>query len=190
MRRTDLRRAAVAACLLAVAGVVSAATSNRLPGLPQPLPGSTAPTAPAWTSMNAQQKRELRVRYAAWQALPDAEKQRIRGAGSALAALSASERQAAHARFAGMDQMHRDGWLLGPRLGVAYARLQPLLGYLPDAQRAPMRALLEQLDAASLEHLSLIAQRTPPQDRDALRDALLAVPTAQRAAWLQEKVGR
>lgn len=188
MRRTDRLRAR-SLLLLALAGAASATTPNGLPGVPQPAPASAPSVQPAWASMTPQQKRDLRARYAAWQALPDAEKLRVRRAGTALVAMPAAERQALQARFAGMDQMHREGWLLGPRLGAAYARLQPLLGYLPAAQREPMLSLLEQLDADSLEQLSLISQRTPPQDRAALREALLAVAPAQRAAWLREKVG-
>ncbi|MNN89513.1 hypothetical protein D3C81_2073400 [compost metagenome] len=86
--------------------------------------------------------------------------------------------------------MHREGWLLGPRLGALYAKLQPLLGFLPAEQREPMLALLHQLDAAQLEQLSLISQRTPPQERVALREQLLALAPAQRAAWLQQNVAR
>ncbi len=167
--------------------------------LPTALPASVEQAAPvarvqtpqaAWATMTPQLKRELRARYAAWQALPEAERQRIAQAAAALAAMPAAQRDALQAHFQGMDQMHRDGWLLGPRLGALYAKLQPLLGYLPAEQREPMLALLHQLDAAQLEQLSLISQRTPPQERVALREQLLALAPAQRAAWLQQNVAR
>ncbi|WP_449465617.1 DUF3106 domain-containing protein [Stenotrophomonas humi] len=167
--------------------------------VPAALPASVESTAPAanvqtpqaaWATMTPQLKRELRARYAAWQALPEGERQRIAQAAAALAAMSATQRDALQAHFQGMDQMHRDGWLLGPRLGAFYAKLQPLLGYLPAEQREPMLALLHQLDAAQLEQLSLISQRTPPQERAALREQLLALAPAQRAAWLQQNVAR
>jgi hypothetical protein len=167
--------------------------------VPTALPASLEPAAPvasvqtpqaAWATMTPQLKRDLRARYAAWQALPEAERQRIGQAATALAALPATQRDALQAHFLGMDRLHRDGWLLGPRLGTLYAKLQPLLGYLPAEQREPMLALLHQLDAAQLEQLSLISQRTPPQERVALREQLLALAPAQRAAWLQQNVAR
>ena len=70
-----------------------------------------------------------------------------------------------------------------------WPKLQPLLGYLPEAQREPMLALLRQLDARQLEQLGLLSQRTPPQEREALREELLATPAATRSEWLRRKLG-
>ena len=104
-----------------------------------------------------------------------------------LAALPVVEQQALRARFAGLDRLYRDGWRLGPQLGAFYPALQPLLGYLPETQREPMLALLRQLDARQLGQLSRLSQRTPPQEREAMRTELLALPAAGRAQWLQRK---
>jgi len=49
-----------------------------------------------------------------------------------------------------------------------------------------MLALLYQLDATQLAQLGVLSQRTPPQERDALRERLLALPPAQRADWLRQ----
>ena len=167
-----------------------AAVPTAVPTLPSaPANAIAVSTQSSWASMSPEQKREVRSRYAAWQALPASEQQRIRQAAAAIAALPEAQRQALHARYMAIDQMHRDGWLLGPQLGVLYPRLQPLLGYLPAAEREPVIALLRQLDAAQLEQLSLISQRTPPQQREELRTQLLALAPAQRDAWLREKVG-
>ncbi|WP_313173643.1 DUF3106 domain-containing protein [Stenotrophomonas sp.] len=177
-----------AGLLLAVVLPLHAAAPTALPGLPA---GTSAATPHnSWAAMSVAQKRELRSRYAAWQTLPAAEQQRIRQAAAALAAQPNAQRQALRARYMSIDQMHRDGWLLGPQLGVLYPRLQPLFGYLPAAEREPVIALLRELDASQLEQLSLISQRTPPQQRDELRTQLLALAPAQRDAWLREKVGR
>ncbi|MEG1678778.1 MAG: DUF3106 domain-containing protein, partial [Stenotrophomonas sp.] len=173
--------------VLIVALPLHAAAPTAVPVLPSP---RVVSTQSAWALMSPEQKREVRNRYAAWQALPTSEQQRIRQAAAAIAALPDAQRQALRARYMDIDQMHRDGWLLGPQLGVLYPRLQPLLGYLPAAEREPVIALLRQLDAAQLEQLSLISQRTPPQQRDELRTQLLALAPAQRDAWLREKVGR
>lgn len=177
--------------LLALVAPLQAATPTALPGIPAPPPTvQAAPAQPAWASHSAAHKRDARARYAAWQALPDSEKQRLRQAAAALAAMPPTQRDALRARFAGMDQMHRDAWLLGPQLGVFYPRLQPLLGFVPEAERGPVMALLRALDATELEQLSLISLRTPPQERDAVRAQLLGLAPAQRGAWLREKVGR
>lgn len=161
-----------------------------LPGLPPP-PASASGADPTarWQALAPAQQRDLRARYAAWQALPESERQRIRQAAARVAALSATERDALRARFAGQDQLHRDGWRLGPQLGALYPKLQPLLGYVPAEQREPLLTLLRQLDAEQLAQLTLIAQRTPPQDRAELRAQLLAVDAAGRSAWLRERVG-
>ncbi|AMJ56520.1 MULTISPECIES: DUF3106 domain-containing protein [Stenotrophomonas] len=169
---------------------VHAAVPSAVPSMPSPAsPANVAGTPGSWATQTAAQKRELRSRYAAWQALPESERQRIRHAAAAVAALPVADQQALRARYLAIDQMHRDGWLLGPQLGVLYPRLQPLFGYLPAAQREPVIALLRQLDPVQLEQLSLISQRTPPQQREALRTELLALAPAQRDAWLREKVG-
>ncbi|KRG65614.1 hypothetical protein ABB26_03475 [Stenotrophomonas humi] len=191
MPRID-RRWLCGPLLLSAALVAHAAVPTALPASVEqapPVAGAQTPQA-AWAAMTPQLKRELRARYAAWQALPEAERQRIAQAAAALAAMPAAQRDALQTHFQAMDQMHRDGWLLGPRLGALYAKLQPLLGYLPAEQREPMLALLHQLDAAQLEQLSLISQRTPPQERVALREQLLALAPTQRAAWLQQNVAR
>lgn len=178
--------------LLGAALVAQAAAPTALPASVEGNAASAQGQAPqaTWSAMTPQAKRELRARYAAWRVLPDTERQRIAHAAAALAAMPAAQRDNLRGQFMGMDQMHRDGWLLGPRLGALYAKLQPLLGYLPAEQREPMLALLHQLDAVQLEQLSLISQRTPPQERAALRDQLLALAPAQRGAWLQQRVTR
>ena len=60
---------------------------------------------------------------------------------------------------------------------------------LPEAQREPMLALLRQLDARQLGQLGLLSQRTPPQEREALREQLLAAPASARGEWLQRRLG-
>jgi hypothetical protein len=178
------------ALLLAPTLTVQAALPSST--LPASAPTTSLPPSPQaqWATMSPQQQRQLRDRYAAWQSMPDGERQRVRQAAAALAALPEAERQALQERFQGIDQMQRDGWLLGPRLGALYAQLQPLFGYLPPAQREPVLAMLHQLDAAELEQLSRVSQRTPPQDRAALRTTLLGLTPAQRTAWLRQKVGQ
>jgi hypothetical protein len=176
-------------CLAWLPLAVLAAPAPGLPGLAPAPPQLSASPAASWSALAPAQQRELRARYAAWQALPETERQRIRQAAARVATLPPAEREALRGRFLDQDQLHRDGWLLGPQLGALYPKLQPLLGYVPAEQREPLITLLRQLDAEQLTQLTLISQRTPPQDRAELRAQLLAVSVAGRSAWLREKVG-
>lgn len=176
--------------LLALALLPAVRTSAAPPAIPVPLaeaPVTNAGLPARWNTLPPARQREVRARYKAWRALPESERQRQRDAAAGLAALPVVEQQALRARFAGLDRLYRDGWRLGPQLGAFYPALQPLLGYLPETQREPMLALLRQLDARQLGQLSRLSQRTPPQEREALRTELLALPAAGRAQWLQRR---
>jgi len=165
--------------------------------LPLPTPQGAAP-APAGvpampttpTALDPAQLADLRHRYALWQALPAAERAAVRGAAQRMAALPPARQQALREQFASQDQRFRAGWLLGPLLGQWFPKLQGLFGYLPAGQREAALASLRQLNVDQLAQLSLVAQRTPPQERDAVRAQFLALAPGARDAWLQQNVGR
>ncbi|MCL7715444.1 DUF3106 domain-containing protein [Stenotrophomonas mori] len=176
--------------LVLLPALTQAAPATGLPGAGEraiPVPEALDPQQ-RWAALPPARQQDLRARYAAWRALPESERQRVRRAAAAVAALPGAERDALHARFLDLDRLYRDGWRLGPKLGAVYPQLQPLLGYLPDTQRAPMLALLHQLDAEHLRLLAVLSQRTPPQERARLREQLLAVAAADRGAWLRRRV--
>ena len=56
---------------------------------------------------------------------------------------------------------------------------------MPAAQREPLLALLRTMTPAERNDLAVLAQRVPPQQRDALRRGLLATNAGNRTAWLQ-----
>lgn len=153
---------------------------------PAPLPAA----ATAQTALEPAQLRELRSRQAQWQALPEAERTRIREAAQRLAALPPEQQQSVRATFAAQDTRFREGWRLGPTLGAQFPKLEGLFGYLPSDQRETALATLRQLSAGQLAQLTLIAQRTPPQERDTVRAAFLALGPAERDRWLHENVVR
>ncbi|WP_421569778.1 DUF3106 domain-containing protein [Stenotrophomonas sp. PD6] len=175
-----------------------AATSQAAPQ-PLPLPAAvpaqaptptTAPAIPATAAaLDPAQLRELRSRYAQWQALPESERARIRDAARRVAALPAAQQQTLRATFNEQDQRFRDGWRLGPQLGQQFPKLQGLFGFLPAEQREPALAALRQLSVDQLAQLTLVAQRTPPQERDEVRSQFLALAPGGRDAWLREHVG-
>lgn len=188
------RSCALAALFAVLAGTTVA---QELPAAldETPMPVATPaqavlPEATAWPQLDAGGRAEVRERYAAWRALSEADRARIRQAQAQLAALPLDQQQALRTQFDAMDRLHRDSWQLGPRLGRYYPSLQPLFGFVPAAQRSAALALLRGLEAGQLEQLAMIAQRTPPQDRAALRAELLGLPAGARAQWLRTHAGR
>lgn len=139
----------------------------------------------AWRTLPEAERRARRERWQAWQALPAGERAQVRAAALAFAALPVERQLAMRTAFAARDESERRGWLLGPALGGAYPRLQPLLAQVPGAQREPLLAVLRALAPQQLIDLGVLAQRTPPQQRDELRRALISTSEANRAAWLQ-----
>lgn len=142
----------------------------------------------AWDALPAEERRRRREAWMAWQALPPAERETLRIAATAFAALPADQRQALRARFDALDDSERRGWLLGPELGVDWPRLHALFAQVPEAQHVPLRAALRALTPQARADLAVLAQRTPPQARDELRNALLATPLHARGAWLRRQV--
>jgi hypothetical protein len=193
-RRGFLAYEAITLGLLLALSTITA-TAQTLPApLDEGTGTSVVETAPVprvdWQTMTPTQRADLRARYRAWRELSEAERVQLRQVQAKVAALPADQQRALHTRFDAMDRLQRDGWRLGPTLGAHYVQLQPLFGYVPPAQRDVLLGLLRSLDAEQLQQLAVISQRTPPQDRDALRDELLAQAPAARGTWLQHKLER
>lgn len=189
---------ALALLLATTAGAQAAADPTAVP-LPSPSPSPSpvspgasrsAPATPPWEQLSDERRRERRAQYAAWRAMSEGERQRVREAAARFAALPPGTQQTLRGRFADQDQAFRDGWRLGPLLGEHFGRLQGMFGFVPEAQRTRTLAVLRQLTRAQLAQLTLVAQRTPPQQRDAVRTAFLAVAPGERDAWLARQVGR
>ncbi|KAB7766795.1 DUF3106 domain-containing protein [Xanthomonas maliensis] len=187
----------------AVLALVLLAGSSQGQSLPAPLP-ETATSADAsvrpppsaaqqrarWDALTPAQQADLRARYAAWKGLTATDRVVLRQARVRLQALPEDQQRALRTQFDTLDRLHRDGWRLGSQLGAYYPQLQPLVGYVPPAQRDALLSVLRSLDAGQLEQLGILAQRTPPQARDALREALVAQPAATRSAWLKRQLAR
>lgn len=150
-----------------------------------PLPALAA----AGPSEHVQSRHQLQAWLQQYQQLPASEQQRIARAAEQFRQLPLAEQQQLQRSFAQLDQHHRDGWRLGPRLGRHWPGLQPLFAFVVPEQREPLLQLLHGLDEPSLERLVRLAQRTPPEQRQTLREQLLQQPAARRAAWLQQQTG-
>ncbi|MGH8060523.1 MAG: DUF3106 domain-containing protein [Pseudoxanthomonas sp.] len=143
-----------------------------------------------WKALQLAEREDRRARYQAWLQLEEAERTRLRAVAAEVAAFPPQRQQALRAQFDALDASQRRGWRLGPTLGADYEKLQPLLAYVPPAQRLPLLAALRAMSAEQRAGLAVLAQRTPPQDRDALRAELLAQSGTQLEAWLQQKLAR
>ena len=192
-----MNKSALAALLLVLPLSLSAAPQTLNVPLPPPTPDPApaarpaADTTPAaFAQLDAQQQRQRRADYAAWRALPEGERERIRQAAARFNALPADQQQRLRQQFQAQDQAFREGWRLGPQLGLEFPKLHGLFGFVPPAQREAALAVLRQLSPAQLAQLTLVAQRTPPQERDSVRSAFLAVPAAERDSWLKRQAGQ
>lgn len=142
----------------------------------------------AWNALPSREREQRRARYQAWLQLDANERVSLRALAAQVEAFPPERKQALRAQFDGLDDVQRHGWRLGPALGRDYAALHPLLAYVPASQRLPLLAKLRSMDEQQRVDLAVLAQRTPPQDRQALRSELLSVPPSEVATWLRRKL--
>ena len=77
---------------------------------------------------------------------------------------------------------------IGPTLGAEWPGLHALFAAMPAEQHAPAMLALRAASPQARADLAVLAQRTPPQERDALRAQWLAVAPDARDAWLRARV--
>jgi hypothetical protein len=152
------------------------------------VPAVSADVVQAWQVLPPAQRAETRARYAALSGLTDGERTQLAQAAARFDALPASERETLQATFYAQDRLVQRGWRLGPELGADYARLHPLLAFVPEAQHVTLMQALRAMTRQERESLAVLIQRTPPQDRQALRDDLLGTPQDRRGQWLASRL--
>lgn len=143
-----------------------------------------------WEAQPASERGDLRERYAAWRALPPAEQLEVQAAMQRYAALPPDQQLALRQEFDALDRSQRRGWLLGPVLGADYAALQPLLAQLPQSEHRSMLQVLRTMTPLQRADLAMLVQRTPPQERGALRRELLSTAPINRDDWLRQRLAR
>lgn len=197
MQRVEMRMALLGAVglVVALAGIAVSSAQDATAGAHWQAMSPAAQAAwqqrrIAWDALHLHEREDRRARYAAWRALDEVQRARLRAAAAEVAALPPEHQAALRTQFAVLDAMQRNGWRLGPALGADWPRLQPLFAYVPPGERDAALSLLRQLDAEQRDDLAALAQRLPPQDRDAFRRELLAVPVSQRRAWLRQQRDR
>lgn len=143
-----------------------------------------------WDALPEQDRRERRERALAWRALPRAERAQVALAATVFATLPPEQQQALRRQFDALDARDRHGWLLGPVLGADYPKLQSLLSFVPVGEQARLLQVLRAMSVAERADLAVLAQRTPPEAREALRRALLSTSAEHRATWLRSQLDR
>ncbi|TWG88389.1 uncharacterized protein DUF3106 [Luteimonas sp. J16] len=189
--RPEPLRVAVALCVLLGAGCALAAGTDgaaRIAALDPARRAALERRAAEWDALPLPMQRERREAWLAWRDLPAPERARMQAARAAWRSLPVDRQQALRARFDALDAGIRRGWLLGPVLGPHWPRLHALFAHVGPEERDALLGALRALPPQALEDLGVLAQRTPPQDRAALRAQLLALPAERRAVWLRERV--
>ena len=168
-----------------------------LSSLPEPLsnaaPATVAPApapAPQWNRADLRQTAWLRGAMAEWQALTEAERSTLRATAAQFHTLPLAQQQQLRQRYAQQTFDAHRGWHLGPQLGRQWPRIAPLFAYVDAGERDALLQLLRNASADDTDTLARLAQITPPEARADLRRELLALPAAQRSAWLQARLNR
>ena len=144
--------------------------------------------AAQWDALPRTERAERRERYLAWQALSPGERAQAQAAGAQYAAMPPDLQGAWRAQFDAMDRSERRGWLFGPSLGADYVVLQPLLAQVPEAEHAALLRTLRAMTPQQRRELGVLAQRTPPDARAALRRELVSVSAQERGDWLWQRL--
>lgn len=211
MSRADRRRDATLAALallVLVAGTALSQSRELLLRLPPDLREQLQQRQAQWAGWSAQERAAFAARvddweqrdpqararerehYAAWQALDSIDQGLVQTARARYAALPSAEQAQLREKFESLDEHMRRGWLLGPRLGADYPALQPLLAQVPEEQHAPLLRVLHEMTPPQRADLAVLLQRTPAEERDALRRGLLSTSDANRGAWLRLRLER
>lgn len=146
--------------------------------------------AAAWDALSPLQRGQTRERYLAWSALPSEDRVAVRAAMDRYAMLPPDQQQALRVQFEALDRSERRGWLLGPSLGADYPALQPLIAQVPAADHEALLRVLRAMTRQQRIDLAVLVQRTPPQEREELRRALLSTSAANRQQWLWLRLER
>ncbi len=149
-----------------------------------------AERAARWDALPPLERGRRREAWQAWRALPPMQREQVGGMSREFAARPVAEREALRARYRALDASVQHGWRLGPVLGADYWRLHGLLAQVPAEQREDLLRVLGEMTSAQRAQLSVLTQRTPPQERDGLRRDLVATPPGQRQQWLWEQLDR
>ena len=146
--------------------------------------------ARVWGVLPAQQRGQRRGAWAAWRALPASQRNLIRDVAERFRRMPQELQHEVRTRFDALPYDVRHGGWLGPQQGNAWPRVAPLFAFAPEAQRQQLLQLLADAKPEDIDAFERLSQSTPPEEREAIRFALLRVPAAQRRVWVLEQLQR
>ncbi len=124
-----------------------------------------------WQALKPEERAALRERFRAFRAMPAEQQDRVRRGVERFRHLPPEERARMREEFRRMSPDERRAFLQGAGNERRALARERWLSSIPDAEREPMRAMIDGF--------------TPPQ-RKTFRQLLVATPAAQRAALRQE----
>ncbi|AVP99750.1 hypothetical protein C7S18_22375 [Ahniella affigens] len=163
--------------------------------------------ASRWSKMSVEEKQAANQKFGAWRELPDTERQRIRNQYGQFKRMSPEaqqrirqtferfqnlpddERTKLRAKFERMSPRERRAFLEGMRATERARAMQGAMRGLSEADVGRMRAMMSAFTPAQREQVRRLVQRTPQSEHQALRQKLLDMTEAERAAFLDEQVG-
>lgn len=143
-----------------------------------------------WNGLPPSVHGERRSQWQAWRALNADERIRLRTLDQRWGRLAPQEQQVLRQRFLSQSADARNGWWLGPELGRDWPRINALFAYVDADERDALLTMLRQVDSDGWDVLERLAQATPPEEREKLRNELLAQSPSQRGAWLRSQLAR
>jgi hypothetical protein len=141
-----------------------------------------------WDALPAAERARLRGPFAAWQALSLGEREQVRAAAARWATLAPEQQQALRDAFERLPSDRREDWWLGPEIGAGFAQLRPLFAFVPAADRQALLVMLRDLSPAARADLALLARRLPAHERETLRRELIAAPASERDAIIRSRL--
>ena len=148
---------------------------------PAPRRAAIAARIASWAEMTPDQRAALRERVGKFRALAPEQQQDLRDAFQRYRELAPAEREALRQRFERLSPGERDAAVSETRPHRGWQRV---LADVPDAERAPVRAMWLSFTRDERHALRRHAHAMTPAQHDELRARLLAMTPAGRSAFI------
>jgi len=138
----------------------------------------------AWMELPPPQRAAARQRLQAWESLSPAQREALKEGSRRFAELPPNLQEQARERFRELPLEARLAYLLPAEQRAAAALAQRLFPFVGEGEREASLAMLAGLGKDGRNRFEQMARRMSPQQREALRQRLLALPPEQRQQFL------
>lgn len=136
----------------------------------------------AWDAMPAAERLAPRARFDAWQQLGPEGRATARAAATWLAQASPEQQQELADTFQALPLNQQSRFLRDAATRDVFDTIDAVFPFVPETARTETLALVRALQPAARTALREQAKRMSPQQREALRKKLLALPADARAS--------